>query len=96
MCSEPRELWCYDDAFKMKQKWKDEEAWNQGMYFLEVIMCTIGNIGNKDEPIEYPKRPLSYKTISERASNSSEEIAVYEMKQRIKLMEKSGLKQSPL
>lgn len=97
MCAEPRDLWCYDDAHELKRKWQDEDAWNQGMYFVEAIMCTIGNIGAKGELNKYPENPHSHliSESKERDSNSAEIIAVYEMKQRTKLLEKSGLKQSP-
>lgn len=97
--SEPRELWCYEDAYHLKMQKMDEEAWIYGKYFAEAIMSTIGNaFKEKGEPnYEYPKKPYLFDiAINDKNSNSKEECAVYEMKQRIKMLEKTGLPMSPV
>lgn len=77
----------------------DEEAWIYGKYFAEAIMSTIGNaFKEKGSPnYEYPKKPYSFE-MNENGNieNSKEEVAVYEMKQRIKILEKTGLPMSPV
>lgn len=95
----PKDLWCYDDAHKLRLKKQDEDAWLQGKYFAEAIMSTIGNAFKEkgSQNCEYPKKPYSFEEIDINNSNnnSKEEVAVYEMKQRIKILEKSGLPMSP-
>jgi hypothetical protein len=76
----------------------DEEAWIYGKYFGEAIMSTIGNAFKKKDACDYnyPKRPYSFEIDKRKAENSDEEVAVYEMKQRIKMLEKTGLPMSPV
>ena len=52
-----------------------------------------------EPPFEYPDMPFLQQEAKERENSnveSNEEIAVYEMKQRIRQLEKQGLPESPI
>lgn len=56
--AEPRHLWYYDDAYKLKQRERDHEDWKQGIYFAYALGSTVGNMFSKNARNEYPKKPL--------------------------------------
>ena len=97
MDSCPKELICYHRAHKEKIAENDKliHLWigNYGVSALTVAIDHCMN-GHKASS-EYIKNAiLSEKEQSEK-ENSNEAVAVYEMKQRTKLIEKMGLPQSP-
>lgn len=97
----PRILGAISDGYARKIKNEYEEkniiAHLQGVYFADAIMSTVGNALFKGGKHSYPKKP--YKFFEENISdnnNSNEEIAVFEMKQRINALNNMGLKESPM
>lgn len=104
MKSKPCELKSYYLAFKLKKKMKDEEMHRQGFYnyiAFTVVMSHFGaGMSGKKSTVEYPQKPFCFSTdeyekVEKNNSSSNEEVAVYEMKMRTKMLEKSGMKQSP-
>lgn len=104
MKSKPCELVAYTIADKIKQKRRDEELWRMGIYVAHALECTVCNStwfrGKHSKPFEYLKEPILFKEEKDRMrenvyKESQEEIAVFEMKQRIRELEKQGLPQSP-
>lgn len=69
-----------------------------GNYGVSALIVAIDTCFNKNSKEEFIKEPL-LSEVSEKETSykeSNEEIAVFEMKQRIKLLEKQGLPQSPI
>lgn len=62
--SEPKDLWYYDDAYKISMKQKDREMWMQGIYHVKAISCTVGNMfsGKNHQKDDYFKEPLLEKS----------------------------------
>lgn len=60
MDSEPRELECYDIAYKISEKRKNSLAYMQGAYFVEALKATVCNMFRKSgqTPFEYPSEPF--------------------------------------
>ena len=101
-CSCPADLEPYAKAYELEQKQKDEILWIQcGTYFLNAIQVAVEHcLFGKKAKSEYIKNSISKECELREKENSykenREEIAVFEMKQRINLLEKAGLPQSPL
>ena len=98
MDSCPKELLAFDRAYKQKIIEKDRmvHMW-VGNYGLSALTVAIEHCmhGNKAKS-EYIKKPmLEDNDFKGKNEESNEAVAVYEMKQRTKLIEKLGLPQSP-
>lgn len=95
----PKELEPYDIAYNMKLIEQDrlQHMW-WGNYGVSALIVAIDACFNKNSKAEFVKEPLLSKVSEMKTSykESNEEIAVFEMKQRIKLLEKQGLPQSPI
>lgn len=96
----PRILKAISEGYSIKIKEEYERqnmiAHLQGRYFADAIMSTVGNALSKSKH-SYPKKP--YSILDEKYSensNSNEEIAVFEMKQRTNALKNMGLKESPM
>lgn len=74
----------------------------QGRYNLEAFQVVISHFGaglsKSHSNAEYMNKPLLSKAIDSepKYKESNEEIAVFEMKQRINTLQKSGLPESPI
>lgn len=103
MDSCPKELRPYEIAYKKKLKTIDEILWQNGLYTkkaFEVVMSAFGaGMSGKTSHEKYFEKPFSQE-IEEKSKpkhkESNEECAVFEMKQRINLLRKSGLPESPI
>lgn len=95
----PADLQPYASAYMLERKYRDMEAWMQwGAYGLSAVATAIEhNLAGKKAKSKYVKHPVIGKDLdgSNRNVESDEECAVYEMKQRIRSLEMSGLPQSP-
>ena len=97
----PRSLKAYDKAYELQRKVDDEKAYMQGLYNLRAFEVALDQFGaglaGKKSSAEYFKKPFLQSYSGESInSESNEEIAVYEMKRRTKLLEKAGLPESPI
>lgn len=98
--STPRRL---RNIYKAIDKKRDYEMWIMGQYVADALWSTVCNgfiWRNKSEKLhEYPNSPYTFqndKIEQNTNTESKEEIAVFEMKQRVKLLEQQGLPQSPM
>lgn len=91
----PRALRVISDSYYKKKEEELEEknsiAHLQGKYVMDAIASTVGNMFGKGSNYHYPKKPYD---ISSK-DGSSEEIAVFEMKQRTNSLKKMGMQESP-
>lgn len=89
--SSPADLKPYEKAKVMEENISDARNWQLGQYFAEAIGTMFKG--------KYPKKPL-FQLEDENGANgnaeSREEVAVFEMKQRINLLKRSGLPDSPM
>lgn len=80
---------------------KDEEMWIAGRYTLEALNVALAHFGaglaGKKSEAKYFKTPFLHDTKEEVAikGESREEIAVFEAKQRVRLLKQQGLPESP-
>lgn len=95
----PADLEPYSKAYELEQKEKDAFAhlvW--GAYGLSAFQTTMAHFGaslaGKHSKAEYKKEPVFSK--NKKQNNSQEEIAVFEMKKRARLLERNGLSESPM
>ena len=58
----------YRESHKLEMKRKNEELWLNGVYQMEALKSTIGNMFLKkgSKPHQYPKEPLNQKFSSPR------------------------------
>ncbi len=58
-CS-PRQLWPYEDAFIMREKYDDKIAYYHGFYSMEAFGITLGNAFRKKgtKPMPWLKKPI--------------------------------------
>lgn len=94
----PADLQPYADAYILARKERDIEAWMQwGSYGLSALTVAIErNLAGSKAKNKYIEHPALYdKTENSEYSESKEECAVYEMKQRINLLRQQGLPESP-
>lgn len=76
----PRKINIYLEGYNQKTK-RDFELSNvlahiQGMYFVEALMATVGNMfsDKKSQPFEYPKDPYQFGKNSDELSEHEIEI----------------------
>lgn len=72
--------------------------WTMGMYVMNAVGTAVEHVfaGDKAQS-KYIEKPLLQEHDEEEPiyTESNEEIAVFEMKQRIKLLREQGLPESP-
>ena len=76
----------YRESHKLEMKRKNEELWLNGVYQIEALKSTIGNMFLKKgaKPHQYPKEPLPITQEEIKAKQLAEEEAKIEaMKQRL-------------
>lgn len=95
----PADLEPYAKAYELEQKHKDAMAWSVcGSYLLSAVGVAVEHcLAGRNARSEYIDKPLfrNYEQNNE-YGESQEEIAVFEMKQRIKLITKNGMNKSPI
>lgn len=80
----------------------DEQMWIMGRYVLEALNVAFSHfsagLAGKKSHTEYFKKPILHDIEEKDNGNpeSREEIAAFEMKQRIKLLKQQGLPESPM
>lgn len=95
----PKELEPYDRAHRRKiQEW-DYLMWMSGQYTLSAVMVAVErDLFGRKSKAKYIESPfLEAGDVLERGNGeSSEEVAVFEMKQRINALRGQGLPESPM
>ena len=78
---------------------RDEEMWMWwGNYGISALMFSIEHcFSGQKARLEYIKKPVLSEEAKEKNGykESQEEVAVFEMKQRMKLLREKGLPESP-
>lgn len=98
MDSCPYELWAYDKAHEQKLEEKDRliHIW-AGNYGLSALTVAIEHCLHGEKATStYIKKPILSGSSENKSDESNELVAVYEMKQRTKIIEKMGLPLSPM
>lgn len=94
----PAELKPYEKAYAMKIKNSDSlaHAW-VGSYGISALIFAIDHCFNKKAKSKYIKNPFVSLEMESKSGleESNEEVAIFEMKQRIELLRKQGLPESP-
>lgn len=95
----PYKLSLMQKGFKEGRKIRDREMWMWfGTYGREAITIGVKNGVWGQGKLEYSKTPI-LSDIEQETKNgykeSKEEVAMFEMQQRINLLRKSGLPESP-
>lgn len=94
----------HQEKLKIQMQVQDTLNWYMGQYVMSALDGTVCNSGlwrkRGSRLHEYIKKPILQSTESngkEESQNkeSQEEIAVFEMKQRIKALRAQGLPESP-
>lgn len=99
----PKKLGYCLKGYRLHEQVIDEMMWRNGLYTkkaFEVVMSAFGaGLAGKTSHEKYFEKPFSQEIEEKREpkyKESNEECAVFEMKQRINLLRKSGLPESPL
>lgn len=97
MHSTPKVLKAYDKAFDKKIEMIDSLVWRFcGEYFLSAVSVAVEHcLAGKKAKLKYTEKPILSKVTITESENDNEGIAVFEMKKRTKMLERSGLKASP-
>ena len=97
----PRKLEYCIKGYELKERRRDEEAWMWwGVYGYTALASAIERNFSKHPKAKYIEKPILQRETEESEeveanSESREECAVYEMKQRINLLRQQGLPESP-
>jgi len=64
----------YYKADQLRRKRADEEAWLNGLYVMNALNATVGNMFRKSgqAPAEYPKEPITMKEDQEKEREKTE------------------------
>lgn len=84
-----------------KIKEQDYLAWLFNQYTLSAVSVAVEHcLAGRKAKSQYIKEPILQNMLKKTGANkykeSQEEIAIFEMKQRINLLRKSGLPESPM
>lgn len=98
----PTKLKPFAEAYKIKLNEQDALAYYAGLYNLRAFAVTLDAAfsGKNRSTLKYFEHPIRYSdedVEDARVANpeSHEQVAVYEMKARMKMLEKTGLPPSP-
>lgn len=96
----PADLEPYAEAYKLEMKQRDTEMWSWfGNYGISAFGVAIDHCLHGDKArATYVEKPISEKIAHDnepKYKESNEEIAIWEMKQRIKSLREQGLPESP-
>lgn len=85
----------------MKTKIEDEKMWIMGQYTLSAVSVAVEHcLAGRKAKSKYIDKPILQNVLEKTKENghkeSKEEIAIFEMKQRINLLRQNGLPESPV
>ena len=101
----PMKLRAFEEADKIKTEKQDYLNWLLGRYFMSALDASVCNSWlwrNKgDTPHKYIEKPFLVQVEEKEEKDNTykeakEEIAVIEMKKRMKMLESQNLPQSPM
>ena len=90
----PKKLKSFYKAYEIKRRLQDEQMWFMGQYVLSAVEH---NLHGRKARSKYIEKPILQTEQSTGNTNpeSREQVAVFEMKQRINMLKQQGLPQSP-
>lgn len=98
----PRKLKAFYKAHRTRRELRDEEMWYLGQYMYSSVLTALDHfINGSKAKAKYVEKPFRKKAEDifcdgkHQYNESREEVAVYEMKQRTKIIEQQGLPMSP-
>lgn len=99
--SSPADMKPYLKAHEEELKEKDYLAWLSNQYTLSAVSVAVEHcLAGRKAKSKYIKKPFLQDISEHKERNgykeSKEETAVFEMKQRINLLRRSGLPESPI
>lgn len=96
----PRILKAIAKGYKNKMVDMDYMMWTMGIYVKSAVLVAVDHVLNakkaKSEYIEKPFLAEAEEETVKKNKESNEQVAVYEMKQRINLLKQQGLPESPI
>lgn len=83
----------YYEAHKLRIQQKNQEMWFQGIYIVEALKCTVGNMlsAKGSKKLEYPKEP--YDIFPKKESEKEREAEKEREKAIASLMKLQGAMQ---
>ncbi len=94
----PKKLKCFYKAYEIKRRLQDEQMWFMGQYVLSAVsMAVEHNLHGRKARSKYIEKPILQTEQHTEGANpeSREQVAVFEMKQRINALKQQGLPLSP-
>lgn len=96
----PSDLEPYEKAYKQEREEDDllQHSW-WGSYGLSAVSVAVEHcLAGRKAKLKYIEKPVFFEETKEEYDykESQEEVAVFEMKQRIELLRKKGLPESPM
>lgn len=96
MDSCPKELEPFVEAEKLRLKRQDEDMWVMGIYVQSAVSVAVEHcLAGRKAKSRYFDKPIS-RNMKKNNNTGQEEVAVFEMKQRIKMLKNQGLPESPI
>lgn len=96
MDSCPKELEPFVEAEKLRLKRQDEDMWVMGIYVQSAVSVAVEHcLAGRKAKSRYFDKPIS-RNMEKNNNTGQEEVAVFEMKQRIKMLKNQGLPESPI
>jgi hypothetical protein len=94
----PAQLGYCIKGYNLKRQRQDMDMWDWwGNYGISAVVFSVDHcLNGKKARSEYIKEPIMYKREESESNNkNNEQLAVFEMKQRMRILEKQGGMLSP-
>lgn len=96
MDSCPKELEPFVESERLKMLRRDEDMYVIGIYTQRAVEVAIEHcLAGRKAKSRYFDKPIS-RNMEKNNNTGQEEVAVFEMKQRIKMLKNQGLPESPI
>lgn len=78
----------YREAYKLRRKAENEQAWLQGMYFFDAVSVAVGNAMAKKgaKRLTYLERPIDIFPLTEREKKQREQEEYLKMQKALEAM----------
>ena len=78
----------YREAYKLRRKLENEQAWLQGMYFFNAVSVAVGNAMAKKgaKRLTYLERPIDIFPLTEREKKQREQEEYLKMQKALEAM----------
>ena len=78
----------YREAYRLKRKMENEQAWLQGLYFYDAISVCLQNAFSKrgSKKYEYMDRPIDIFPLTEEEKKAREQEELEKMQRTLEIM----------